>query len=72
MSFSFPSDQHVALVGVTLLGLGLCALGFRVTDSAAVTACVGGVVALGSGMIGFLGGKIVGRGGVVSGERLDG
>ena len=57
----FPSDQHVGLVGVTLLGLGLIIVAIAVVQENAVIAAIGGVVQIGTGIVGFLGGRAVGR-----------
>lgn len=61
MSFTFPSDQHVGLVGVTLLGVGLVAVAVVVSPENAVIAAIGGVVQIGTGIVGFLGGRAIGR-----------
>lgn len=58
---NFPSDQHVGLVGVTLLGLGLIIVAVAVAQENAVIAAIGGVVQIGTGIVGFLGGRAVGR-----------
>lgn len=57
----FPSDQHVGLVGVTLLGVGLVMVAVWVSQENAVIAAIGGVVQIGTGIVGFLGGRSVGR-----------
>ena len=57
----FPSDQHVGLVGVTLLGVGLVMVAVWVSQENAVIAAIGGVVQIGTGRVGFLGGRSVGR-----------
>jgi hypothetical protein len=57
----FPSDQHVGLVGVTLLGIGLVVVAVGVSQENAVIAAIGGVVQIGTGIVGFLGGRSVGR-----------
>lgn len=57
----FPSDQHVGLVGVTLLGVGLVIVALGVAQENAVIAAIGGVVQIGTGIVGFLGGRSVGR-----------
>jgi len=58
---TFPSDQHVGLVGVTLLGLGLVGTAMVITQENAVIAAIGGVVQIGTGIVGFLGGRAIGR-----------
>lgn len=51
---TFPSDTHVALVGIILLGLGLLFAAVFLNDTQAVFACISGVASIATGIIGFL------------------
>ncbi len=62
MSFAFPSDQHVAIVVLLILGLGLEVVAFRMADVSTQTACISAVAQIASGLVGFLGGRAVGHG----------
>ena len=72
MSFSFPSDQHVAIVVLLILGLGLEVVAFRMTEASTQTACISAVAQIASGLVGFLGGRSTGRMNAPGVERMDG
>lgn len=57
MSLTFPSDQHVAIVVLLLLGIGLEIVAFRMSDIPTQTACISAVAQIASGLVGFLGGR---------------
>lgn len=68
MSFSFPSDQHVAIVVLLILGIGLEVVAFKMTDVSTQTACISAIAQIGSGLVGFLGGRALGQAQVEKGK----